>query len=256
MWLAAVGLSQVGLVAAAIWLFILPTQRGIWPPGLFSHDMPLRGFGPIVSRGRDVYYYGHPIPWSECHQETAWSSEIVGSVLKSREVWRGPEVIDGWNLALPPVLVLAAVSLPPVASILASRLVRRIRRRTDPVLFSRPARLWCVVWFASAATVSVAWLEAKTAGFIIIPSWSLPQPDWSGHQPSPWVVKSHAAYHKSIGHAVQGRRWLDQQLPGGLLSSDWPSRTRLTVAAFLSGTAVGCFMFRPLRGASVEGRLA
>ena len=95
MWLAVVGLSQVVLAAAAIWLFILPTQIGFWPASLLRDDMPLRGFGPILSQDRDVYYYGYPIPWSECHQEATWSVEIVGNVLESQEVSAAPR----WSMA-------------------------------------------------------------------------------------------------------------------------------------------------------------
>src|ERR671911_504112 len=119
-WSVAVGLSQAALTAAAVWLFILPTQNGNYFLTLNGSSItPLPGF---ESRdqvryyyGNPLYFYGYPIPWAECHQECAWSWGIVGSVDEWREVSRGPKVVDGWNPALPPVLILTAVSLPPVA---------------------------------------------------------------------------------------------------------------------------------------------
>jgi hypothetical protein len=245
-WVVAVGLSQVALTAAAVRLFILPTQIRLdflsLRIAVGSGDLPPRaGDGPIMRRGWMAYYYGHPIPWAECHQVTATSWESVGGQLdEPREVYRGPEVVEGWNPALPPVLILTAVSLPPVAAFLAARLARRIRRRTAPVPFSRPARLWCVVWFASAAALTVAWMEAETTGFLIV----TPLPD---RQPPPWADEVRAAYGKAVERAERGRWWLDARLPGGMFATDWPSRTRLTGAAFLSGVAVGGLLFRPWR---------
>lgn len=223
-WLVAVGLSQVALVAAVLELLALPTRTGM-PSGFMS---------AFASRSRDVFFSGYPVPWTERHQEYAWT-------VREGEVWRGPEEFKGWNPVLPPTVVMAAVSLPPIASVLAACLARRARRRLAPVSFSRPARLWCVTWLASVLAVCVAWLEVQTAEFQAL------QTPWSAHEASRWVAES-SVYRKLIGHAHEGRRWLEQRLPGGFLSSDWPSRTRLTLAAFLSGAAVGGLLFRPWRG--------
>jgi hypothetical protein len=194
-----------------------------------------------------VYLSGHPIWWSERHQEIIGSLENNGTLLEWRELGREPEKFIGWNPVLPTAVVLAAVSLPPVVATLAARLVRRVRRRAAAVPFSRPARLWCVLLFASVAAVAVAWLEVETAEFGVM----TPMP---AHQPSRWAVELHATYRKVVEHARQGRWWLDARLPGGFLSSEWPSRTRLTVAAFLSGAGVGCVLFRPWRRASAESQ--
>lgn len=233
-------LLQATLAAGAIWFFLLPTQTGIGPLSFRSTVLFLSS-EPFVTRYSAVYYSGDPIPWSEYTQEVATSTVVVGSTVESREVERGPKQVVGRNLALPPIIVLVAISLPPVALIVATRVVHWIRRKKMPQPLSRTARLWCIVWLASAAAVCVAWLEAATAELPIRLSLS-------ESEPSRLASESRALYREFIVQAIHGRHWLKQHLPDSHHFSDqWQSRTWLTLASFISGALVGCLMFRPWR---------
>lgn len=234
-WLVAVGLSQAGLAAVALWLVTLPTETG----------MSFGVSSSFTSRSRAVYFTGYPVPWLERHHEYAYSSVLSEPTV----VWRGPEEWDGWNPIIPPVVFLAAVSLPPIAFMLAAHLARRFCSRAGSVLLSRAHRLWGVVWLASVAAMCVAWLEAETAEF------QATRTPWSAHEPSHWIAEAGVS-QDGIRHARQGRRWLDQRLLGGFVSPDWTSRTRLTLVVFLFCGVAGCLVFRPWRRAASKDRSA
>jgi hypothetical protein len=227
-WLLAIGVAQILLATAAMESCVLESRSG--------------GFGLCMGRtcgGYDHFFRGYPVPWEESKQ--GWSHRTRH---RSEIRYRAKEFV-GRNVALPPLLFLIAVCLPPVAFDVLAGLLRRIRGFSRHPL-SRVRRLLRVSLFSSLAGL-----------FIVTCLWELEghyfhgETPWKTYPPGVWVseTKDHERFESGLLE-MKGKvyHWLWNNLTLDLRPQEtWPARTRRTLIAISTATLLGCVLFRPWR---------
>src|SRR5947209_1968224 len=100
--LLAVGLCQIALAAGAAWLLSIKTTTA---SGGVVHS--------LICYEREFHFVGYPVPCMEQHQDirTGFTfPEDDDGVVSYGVIGRDPVKFDGRNLAVLPVMLLAAVS--------------------------------------------------------------------------------------------------------------------------------------------------
>jgi hypothetical protein len=221
-WLLAVGVAQLMLVAAAEKLCLVTSR---------AENRTLAGSW-VGLYGTDAIYLGYPVPWEENRQPfTDWMEPQFKKTLS------GPVELFGRNLAVPVVLFAIAVCAPPVVAAYAGR------RPRPPA--SRVTRGLCVVLVASLFALIAAWVEVETM------HGSAFGTPWKEYPPGAWAAATET--YQEVDSAVsRGRFWLADRLPAGVIGDDWAFRTRLTIAAFAAGAVFASVLLRPWQRAAAN----
>jgi hypothetical protein len=224
-WFALVGAAQVLLILVVLELCLVRTDS----------DAALACLGQ-TTHGFYSHVLGYPVPWIEYRERYArpWVARFRESV--------GPTEYEGWNLAIPVLMLAIALLVPPVVTGALARILQWARRQPRPPL-SCQVRLLRIVLIASTAALFLTWLEREASALPLETPWTQRQPgklmastgirDWALWGPSFVAVK--------LTHWVPFTElWLD---------GSWPASTRLTLTAFLLTFCVGCAVLRPWRRA-------